>query len=281
LISDEYVVPDGWEILVKSEDEAEEGQVLAKQDETEITAQNTGRVFVEGNKITVSYDQIEVEEIDIPGTLRLITKNNEKVEAGEALTEGSLNPHTILRINGREACQLYLLSEIQNVYRAQGQNINDKHFEVIIRKMMNKVHVVKPGDSDYLPNDMVDRIEIKTLNEKLLAEGKQPARFVELLLGVTKASLTTDSWLSASSFQHTIKVLASAAIAGDKDPLFGLKENVIIGKLIPSGTGFSITRLDEIEAVYEEERQKELEKSQDVETAEASIEVEEAQPEEE
>ena len=254
LITDEYAVPEGWEILVKSEDEVEEGQVLAKQDETEINAQNAGRVSVDGNKISVSYDQIEVEEIDIPGTLRLIVKNNEKVLAGEALTEGSLNPHTILRINGREACQLYLLSEIQNVYRAQGQNINDKHFEVIIRKMMNKVHIVKPGDSGYLPNDMVDRIEIKAVNEKLLAEGKQPARFVELLLGVTKASLTTDSWLSASSFQHTIKVLAQAAIAGDKDPLFGLKENVIIGKLIPSGTGFSIDRIDEIEAVSEGQR---------------------------
>jgi len=253
LISDEYAVPEGWEILVKSEDEVKEGQVLAKQDETEINAQNAGRVFVEENKITVSYDQVEVEEIDIPGTLRLIVKNNEKVEAGQALTEGSLNPHTILKINGREACQLYLLSEIQNVYRAQGQNINDKHFEVIIRKMMNKVHIVKPGDSEYLPNDMVDRIEIRAVNEKLLEEGKQPARFVEVLLGITKASLTTESWLSASSFQHTIKVLAGAAIAGDKDPLFGLKENVIIGKLIPSGTGFSLTRIDEIEAISEGE----------------------------
>ena len=248
LISDEYVVPEGWEILVKSEDSVEEAQILAKQDETEINAQNAGRVSVDGKKITVSYDQVEVEEIDIPGTLRLIIKNNEKVEAGQALTEGSLNPHTILQINGREACQLYLLSEIQNVYRAQGQNINDKHFGVIIRKMMNKVHIIKPGDSGYLPNDVVDRLEIRTLNEKLLEEGKQPARFIEVLLGVTKASLTTDSWLSASSFQHTIKVLAGAAIAGEKDPLYGLKENVIIGKLIPSGTGFSITRIDEIEA---------------------------------
>ncbi len=253
LISDEYAVPEDWEILVESEDEVKEGEVLAKQDETEINAQNAGRVAVEGNKITVSYDQIEVEEIDIPGILRLIVKNGEKVSAGQALTEGSLNPHTILSINGRDACQIYLLSEIQNVYRAQGQNINDKHFEVIIRKMMKKVHVIKPGDSDYLPNDMVDRIEIRMVNEKLLEEGKQPARFIEVLLGVTKASLNTDSWLSASSFQHTIKVLSSAAVAGDKDPLFGLKENVIIGKLIPSGTGFSLSRIGEIEAVSEGE----------------------------
>ena len=183
--------------------------------------------------------------------LRLIVKNGEKVEAGQALTEGSLNPHTILRIKGREACQLYLLSEIQNVYRAQGQNINDKHFEVIIRKMMSKVQVIRPGDSEFLPMDMVDRMEIRLLNENLRAEGKQPARFIEVLLGVTKASLTTDSWLSASSFQHTIKVLAGAAIAADQDPLFGLKENVIIGKLIPSGTGFSDKRIDTINAMVE------------------------------
>ena len=165
------------------------------------------------------------------------------MEAGEAITAGSLNPHTILRIKGREACQLYLLSEIQQVYRAQGQNINDKHFEVIIRKMIGKVQVIRPGDSSYLPMDMVDRLEIRKVNEKLTAEGKQPAKFAEILLGVTKASLSTDSFLSASSFQHTIKVLAGAAIASSKDPLWGLKENVIIGKLIPAGTGFDYNRL--------------------------------------
>ena len=248
LISDEYAIPEEWEILVKTEDEVGEGQPLAKLDETEINAQNSGRVRIEDNKVIVSYDQVEIEEFDIPGTLRLIVKNNDKVEAGQALTEGSLNPHTILSIKGRESCQVYLLSEIQNVYRAQGQNINDKHFEVIITKMMNKVLVIKPGDSGFLPNDMVDRIEIRQLNEGLREENKQPARFVEVLLGVTKASLSTDSWLSASSFQHTIKVLAGAAIAADKDPLFGLKENVIIGKLIPSGTGFSDSRIDTIVA---------------------------------
>ena len=251
LISDEYAIPKEWDILVKNEDEVQEGHVLAKLDETEINAQNAGRVRLDGNKVVVSYDQVEIEEFDIPGNLRLIVKNGDKVEAGQALTEGSLNPHTILSIKGRETCQLYLLSEFQTVYRAQGQNINDKHFEVIVRKMMSKVQIIKPGDSKYLPNDMVDRIEIRNLNEKLLDEGKQLARFVEVLLGVTKASLTTDSWLSASSFQHTIKVLAHAAVAADKDPLFGLKENVIIGKLIPSGTGFSEERINGIIAVAE------------------------------
>jgi len=154
------------------------------------------------------------------------------------LTEGSLNPHRILRIQGVDACQLYLMSEIQQVYRSQGQNIHDKHFEVIIRKMLSKVQVTNPHDSNYLPGDVFDRIDILATNEALLAEGKQPARYVNILLGITKASLTTDSFLSASSFQHTIKVLAKAAIGSDEDPLYGLKENVIIGKLIPAGSGF-------------------------------------------
>jgi DNA-directed RNA polymerase subunit beta' len=133
---------------------------------------------------------------------------------------------------------MYLLTEIQKVYRAQGQNINDKHFEVIIRKMLGKVQVMRPGDTPYLPSDFVDRLEIQRVNEQSAVDGKQPARYAEMLLGVTKASLNTDSWLSASSFQHTIKVLAGAAIAGTEDNLYGLKENVVIGKLIPAGTGF-------------------------------------------
>jgi DNA-directed RNA polymerase subunit beta' len=142
---------------------------------------------------------------------------------------------------------MYLMSEIQKVYRSQGQNIHDKHFEVIIRKMLSKVQITRPGDTKYLPGDAVDRLEIKRVNEQLLAESKQPARFAETLLGVTKASLSTDSFLSASSFQHTIKVLAGAAIASTTDPLFGLKENVIIGKLIPAGTGFKHGRFTEME----------------------------------
>ena len=133
---------------------------------------------------------------------------------------------------------MYLLSEVQKVYRSQGQNINDKHFEVIIRKMMSKVQITRPGDTKFLPGDLVDVLELRRVNERLLSETKRSARFIEVLLGITKASLSTDSFLSASSFQHTIKVLAGAAIAASEDPLFGLKENVIIGKLIPAGTGF-------------------------------------------
>jgi DNA-directed RNA polymerase subunit beta' len=240
LVSDEYSIPEDWKFAVKDEAEVKAGDVLATQGDAKIVAQHGGRVLADkkARKVVVSYDQREEMSYEIPTTARLLVKNNGKVEAGQPLTEGSLNPHRVLRIQGREACQMYLMTEVQKVYRSQGQNIHDKHFEVIIRKMMSKVQVTRPGDTKLLPGDVVDRLELRKINEQLLAEGKQPTKFSEILLGVTKASLSTDSFLSASSFQHTIKVLAGAAIGSTTDPLFGLKENVIIGKLIPAGTGF-------------------------------------------
>ncbi len=238
LTSIDYDIPVDWTIAAQDATEIAEGDLVASLGDAEITAQHDGRVRVEGQKVVISFEQRETEEYPIPGTARLIIHDGEYIEAGQALTEGSINPHTILKIKGREAAQLYLLTEVQKVYRAQGQNINDKHFEVIIRKMIGKIQILRPGDSTYLPMDVVDRLEIKKVNEKLVSEGKQPAKFAEILLGVTKASLTTESFLSAASFQHTIKVLAGAAIASAEDPLYGLKENVIIGKLIPAGTGF-------------------------------------------
>ncbi len=181
----------------------------------------------------------EEAEYDVPASARLIVKEGERVEAGQQLTEGSLNPHNILRIRGRDACALYLMSEVQKVYRSQGQNINDKHFEVNHpEKCFQKVQVVDPGDTELLPGDMIDRLYLQQLNEQVSADGGRPARAIPILLGVTKASLSTESFLSASSFQHTIRVLAGAAIEGKVDHLRGLKENVIIGKLIPAGTGF-------------------------------------------
>lgn len=239
LASEEYTIPEDWEIKVKDEDLIKTNDIVASKEDATIAALHDGRVRIEGRKVIVSYDHTETEEVEIPSTSRIIVQDRQMVEVGDSLTEGSINPHKILRLKGREACQMYLLNEIQKVYRAQGQNINDKHFEVIIRKMLSKVQIVKSGDSPLLVTDMVDRIEMKQINEALRSEGKQPARFLDTLLGVTKASLTTDSFLSASSFQHTIKVLAGSAIAADKDPLYGLKENVIIGKLIPAGTGYS------------------------------------------
>ena len=240
LVSDEYSIPENWKFAVKDGAEVKAGDVLATQDDAKIVAQHGGRVLADkkSRKVVVSYDQREEMSYEIPTTARLLVKSNDKIEAGQPLTEGSLNPHRVLRIQGREACQMYLMTEVQKVYRSQGQNIHDKHFEVIIRKMMSKVQVTRPGDTRFLPGDAVDRLELRKMNEQLLAEGKQPAKLSEVLLGVTKASLSTDSFLSASSFQHTIKVLAGAAIGSTTDPLFGLKENVIIGKLIPAGTGF-------------------------------------------
>ncbi|RPJ51937.1 MAG: DNA-directed RNA polymerase subunit beta' [Chloroflexi bacterium] len=238
MISDEYNVPEEWTITVKDESTVSLSEPVATLGEASIAAQHAGRVRIEGQKVIVSYEQRDTEEYEIPSTSRLLIKDGEHIEAGTPLTEGSLNPHTVLKIKGRDACEMYLLTEIQKVYRAQGQNINDKHFEVIVRKMLGKVQVLRPGDTAYLPSDFIDRLEIRRVNEQLVSEGKQPARYAEILLGVTKASLNTDSFLSASSFQHTIKVLAGAAIAGTEDNLYGLKENVIIGKLIPAGTGF-------------------------------------------
>ena len=252
MVHDEYVIPEDWKIISKDESEIQAGDILATKDKATITAQHSGRVAVEKKerKVIVSYEQREEVIEDMPNTSRLLVKDGAHVEAGQPLTEGSLNPHRILKIQGRDACQMYLMTEVQKVYRSQGQNIHDKHFEVIIRKMLSKVQVTRPGDTKYLPGDAVDRLEIRKVNEQLLADAKQAARFQEVLLGVTKASLSTDSFLSASSFQHTIKVLASAAIGSTTDPLYGLKENVIIGKLIPAGTGFVHGRFTDEETAH-------------------------------
>ena len=159
------------------------------------------------------------------------------VEAGDELTEGSVNPHDILKIKGVRAVQDYILREVQRVYRLQGVDINDKHVEVIVRQMLKKVRIETPGDSEYLPGMTADTLEFNETNEKLVEEGKEPATATQILLGITKSSLATNSFLSAASFQETTKVLTEAAINGKVDPLIGLKENVIIGKLIPAGTG--------------------------------------------
>jgi len=245
MVSDTYEIPDDYEIKVSDEDELKANAVIASHDETNISVSNAGRVRIEGRRVIVSYEDKQSQDYEIPSTARVIAKDGQTVEAGQPLTEGSMNPHTILKIKGRDATELYLLKEIQQVYRTQGQNINDKHFEVIIRKMLAKVQITAPGDTAYLPGDLVDRLEIRKENEELRLKGQRPARFTEILLGVSKASLNTDSFLSASSFQHTIKVLAEAAVSSKVDPLYGLKENVIIGKLIPAGTGFVEGRFDQ------------------------------------
>ena len=173
----------------------------------------------------------------IPYGSRLRIQDGEELEAGDALTEGSVNPHDILRIKGVDSVQDYMLREVQRVYRLQGVDIADKHIEVIVRQMMKKVRVEEGGDTGYLPGMLVDYLEFEDINKEMEADGKEPAKGTRILLGITKASLATDSFLSAASFQETTKVLTEAAIKGKVDHLIGLKENVIIGKLIPAGTG--------------------------------------------
>jgi DNA-directed RNA polymerase subunit beta' len=232
-----YEVPGNWGIKVTDGDMVEEGDLLAKRGDQEIVAGASGRISL-GYKATVIWERTEEYEYEIPAGARLLVEDGQKIEAGHQLTEGSKNPHRILAILGRQATQQYLLQEVQRVYRSQGVNISDKHFEVIVRKMLSKVAITSSGDSEYLVGETVDRLALHALNEQLIAEGRRPARAKPVLLGITKAALSTESFLSASSFQHTIKVLAGAALEGKKDELTGLKENVIIGKLIPAGTGF-------------------------------------------
>ena len=196
----------------------------------------------------------------IPYGSRLLIQDNAVLEAGDAITEGSINPHDIMKIRGERAVQDYMLREVQKVYRQQGVEINDKHIEVIVRQMLKKVRIEKPGDTGYLSGSLVDYLEADDLNEKLIEEGKEPAELSRVVLGITKSALATNSFLSAAAFQETTKVLTDAAIKGKVDPLIGLKENVIIGQLIPAGTGlrrYRNIRLDTDARIEEEKKAKE------------------------
>ena len=173
----------------------------------------------------------------IPYGSRIKITDGAVLEAGDELTEGSVNPHDLLKIKGIRAVQDYMIREVQRVYRLQGVDISDKHIEVIVRQMLKKVRIENNGDTEFLPGTLVDVLDYEDMNEKLIAEGREPAEGKQVMLGITKAALATNSFLSAASFQETTKVLTEAAIKGKVDPLIGLKENVIIGKLIPAGTG--------------------------------------------
>jgi DNA-directed RNA polymerase subunit beta' len=253
-MDDVYDVPDGWDVMVSDGEEVERGGLIAENEDEKLLARHTGRVEEDDDELRVIWEDVEERDYEIPAGMRLLVSDGERVHAGDQLTEGSKNPHKILEIQGRDAVTQYLLREVQQVYRPQGQNINDKHFEVIIRKMLSKVVVKHSGDTEMLPGELIEDWEYQERNAEVVAEGGQPAQADPILLGITKASLNTESFLSASSFQHTIKVLAGAAIAGKEDKLIGLKENVIIGKLIPAGTGFRRYHdVEEEEAELEEE----------------------------
>ena len=197
--------------------------------------------------VVVTDDAGDEHKYSFPRRTRMFVENGQKIEKGTQLNEGSLYPHDVLRIQGRTATEQYLVKEVQVVYKSQGVDINDKHIELIVRQMLKKVRVDQKGDTDYLPGAFVDRYEFARANEEVKAKGGEPAQFEEIILGITKASLNTDSFLSAASFQETTKVLTDAALEGKIDRLNGLKENVIIGKLIPAATGLKRYRRIEIE----------------------------------
>ncbi len=247
--SREVDVPAGYERLVEEGSETRASTAIAKgPDGEKILAGVDGECNWEeqpdgGWKAFIRWEEIETWESEVPATARLKVEEGQRVKPGQAITEGPKDPKDVLRIQGLEAAQLYLLEEIQKVYRTQGVTIHDKHIEVVIRQMMRRVRVRTSGDTEFLPGEMVDKYELGRINAELVAQGKRPAQVEPVLLGVSKSALNTDSFLAAASFQETTRVLTDAAVKGAVDNLRGLKENVIIGKLIPVGTGFRARQL--------------------------------------
>ena len=245
---DEYSLPPGWQVLVDNGQWVDIGAVLASPPEAEATPESialtteeqpilarvTGEVVIEDGQLSIKYEEEEVREYAVPAATHIRVQTGDIIKAGQQLTDGSINPQDILHILGKEAVQRYLVDEVQKVYRSQGVNINDKHVEIIAHQMLTKVCIDSSGDTELVPGELIDRFHYEDINAKVLAEGGEPATAHIVLLGITRASLNTDSWLSAASFQETTRVLTEAAVCGKIDRLIGLKENVIIGKLIPA-----------------------------------------------
>ena len=251
---DEYGLPEGMQLLVEDGDEVEPGMLLAGalpkfgfQEDADaepepmqppIQANVSGRIELAPGVISILWEDEEAREylegLDFPKGAYVLADDGNQVQAGSPLISGPLNPHDILNIQGTEELQRYLVDEVQKVYRNQGVGIHDKHIEVILRQMLRRVQVDSIGDTDFIPGQMVDKFDFQDRNDKVLAEGGEPATGKPLLLGVTRSSLLTDSFLAAASFQETTRVLTQAAISGSYDQLMGLKENVIIGRLIPA-----------------------------------------------
>jgi DNA-directed RNA polymerase subunit beta' len=277
----EFIVPVGAQVIVKDGEKMKPGETLAKISRevyktrditgglprvaelfearrpkdpaviTEIDGHVTFGDIKRGKREVVIRPESGPERVyEVPVGKHMRVHEGDQVRAGDRLSEGPINPHDILRIKGPRAVQEYLLNEIQEVYRLQGVKINDKHIGVIVRQMLQKVRITDPGDTDLLEGEHVDRIEFRGVNQEVLQDGGKPARSEPLLLGITKASLTTESFISAASFQETTRVLTDAAVRGARDDLKGLKENIIIGHLIPAGTG--IHRYSDIEFMVDE-----------------------------
>ena len=234
-------LPKGAELLVAAGDTVDAGQVVARIAKdgatTDVGAPVKGFLVKADDGLAVRAEDVVEREYLIPHNAKILVENGAEIRAGDAITDGPINPQEYLDTRGKDAVQRYLVKEVQKVYKSQGVTINDKHIEIIVRQMLRKVRIDQPGDVDLLPTELVDRLEFEEHNNRVLAEGGEPATAQTVLLGVTKASLNTSSFLAAASFQETTRVLTEAAINGAKDHLIGLKENVIIGKLIPAGTG--------------------------------------------
>ena len=247
---EDHELPASSELLVQDGQYVEAGMPLARSlppppaddgsealeqwTPTELVAGIGGRVELGEGALSVVYEDVEERDYTIPPAVRLLVRDGAAVKAGEALTAGPLNPHDILRIRGSEELQRYLVEEVQKVYRSQGVGIHDKHVEIILRQMLRRVQVESPGDAEYIPGQSVDRFEFQAKTAMVLAEGGEPATAKPVLLGITRASLLTESFLAAASFQETTRVLTEAVVSGARDRLLGLKENVIIGRLIPA-----------------------------------------------
>jgi DNA-directed RNA polymerase subunit beta' len=226
-------IADGQEVVV--------GDVVASIEggENPLVAPITGTANVEEDKIVIVPTTQTVVRYEIPGFKQLVVKNGDQVVAGDSLTSGSINLHDLMNLKGVIETQRYILNQISKIFAAQGQNISDKHLEIVIRQMFSRVSIEEPGDTDFVTGDIVSKAAVLEANQKLAQEGKKPAEFNQLLLGITKVSTWADSFLSAASFQDTTRVLISAATSGKVDHLYGLKENVILGRKIPVGTGYS------------------------------------------
>lgn len=246
-----FSVGRGGELNVKSGDSVKAGDVIGKTKEGEKILSDVGGTVADATKTkaTVIHDAKKVREYVIPQGYVVYVKDGDEVLAGDVLTEGHIELQSLYKYKGREAVQLYILREIQHVYASQGQKLNSKHIEIIVRQMFSRVRIVDPADSMFLPGEVVEKSSLLDENDRVAAEKGKLPEFEELFLGITKVSLSTESWLSAASFQETARVLINASVTGKVDPLIGLKENVIIGRLIPAGTGFG----DEGEGEEEEE----------------------------
>src|SRR5690606_11845402 len=238
IVTHELEIPTSYKILVKDGDTVKRGTELATSESGEppILSPMDGELFLDGQLAKLVSDNTERKEYVVPHTAHVRVADGDHIQPGQQLTDGPRDPQEVLSSLGRDSVQRMLVEEVLNVYRSQGVDTNDKHIEVIVRQMLRKVSIDDPGDTDLLPGELVDRLRFNEINDEMIAQGGEPATAQEVILGITKASLETDSFLSAASFQETTRVLTQSAIEGKIDRLRGLKENVIIGKLIPAGS---------------------------------------------